>query len=110
MRAPFIDPLARVESLKSEKRNAMAREKRAKNTVHSLQEHLRGMTLITVNLKDKIDSAQSHKYTKEHREFAVSTFTLPNNYLGKFGFRFIVFKTPNHKHCLPWRALQAAHL
>lgn len=76
VRAPFIDPLASQKSLKSEKRNEMAREKRVKNTVHSLQEHLRRMTLITVNLKDKIYSCSRNIQIQICRKSTIRFFCL----------------------------------
>lgn len=54
----------------------MAREKRAKYIVHSLQEHLRGMTLITVNLKDKIDSCSRKIQIQICRKSTIIFFSL----------------------------------
>ncbi|XP_049888322.1 THAP domain-containing protein 6-like [Epinephelus moara] len=56
LRARLSDVLARVESLEREKRNAKDRERRAKNTVCSLLEDLRGKKLINEELKDKLYS------------------------------------------------------
>nr|XP_033505933.1 THAP domain-containing protein 6-like [Epinephelus lanceolatus] len=56
LRARLSDALARVESLEREKRNAKDRERRAKNTVCSLLENLRGKKHINQELKNKLDS------------------------------------------------------
>nr|XP_033487880.1 THAP domain-containing protein 6-like [Epinephelus lanceolatus] len=56
LRARLSDALARVESLEREKQNAKDRERRAKNTVCSLLEDLRGKKLINEELKDKLHS------------------------------------------------------
>ncbi|XP_077081570.1 THAP domain-containing protein 6-like [Siphateles boraxobius] len=49
------EALARVESLEREKKNAMAREKRAKTTVKSLLGDLRKNNLINEELKEKLE-------------------------------------------------------
>lgn len=49
------EALARVESLEREKNNAMAREKRAKTTVHSLLGDLKKNNLINEELKEKLE-------------------------------------------------------
>ncbi|KAG5851836.1 hypothetical protein ANANG_G00056050 [Anguilla anguilla] len=63
-------------------RNAKDRERRAKNTVHGLLEDLRGKNLINEELKERLNfysdlpidllSKQSHEYTKDQREFALT--------------------------------------
>ncbi|XP_077050630.1 THAP domain-containing protein 6-like [Siphateles boraxobius] len=76
------EALARVESLEREKKNAMAREKRAKTTVKSLLGDLREMNLINEELNEKLEfysdlqidvmAKQGHEYTKDYREFALA--------------------------------------
>ncbi|XP_046886576.1 THAP domain-containing protein 6-like isoform X2 [Hypomesus transpacificus] len=75
------EALARLESLEREKKNAMAREKRAKTTVTSLLGDLRKKNLINEELKEKLEfysdlqidlmAKQGHGYTKDYREFAL---------------------------------------
>uniref|UniRef100_A0A8D0A0P6 THAP-type domain-containing protein n=1 Tax=Sander lucioperca TaxID=283035 RepID=A0A8D0A0P6_SANLU len=57
------EALARVESLEREKKNAMAREKRAKTTVKSLLGDLREKDLINEELKEKLEF-----YSEDARE------------------------------------------
>lgn len=49
------EALARVERLEREKKNSMAREKRAKTTVKSLLGDLREKNLINEELKEKLE-------------------------------------------------------
>ncbi|KAM4595748.1 THAP domain-containing protein 6-like [Fundulus diaphanus] len=94
--AKLKEALARVESLEREKKNSMAREKRAKTTIRCLLGDLREKNLINEELKErlefysgktsysysffnilsylKIDFMKNkvHEYTKEHREFALT--------------------------------------
>ncbi|KAM7417150.1 hypothetical protein PAMA_016997 [Pampus argenteus] len=82
LRARLREALARVESLKRERRNAQDREKRAKNTVSGLLQDLRVKKLINEELKEQLDiysdlpihllSKQSHEYTKDQKEFAIT--------------------------------------
>ncbi|KAM7417148.1 hypothetical protein PAMA_016995 [Pampus argenteus] len=82
LRARLREALARVESLKRERRNAQDREKRAMNTVSGLLQDLRVKKLINEELKEQLDiysdlpihllSKQSHEYTKDQREFAIT--------------------------------------
>ncbi|KAM7417153.1 hypothetical protein PAMA_017000 [Pampus argenteus] len=55
LRARLREALARVESLKRERRNAQDREKRAKNTVSGLLQDLRVKKLINEELKEQLD-------------------------------------------------------
>uniref|UniRef100_A0A9J7ZUA4 DNA transposase THAP9 n=1 Tax=Cyprinus carpio carpio TaxID=630221 RepID=A0A9J7ZUA4_CYPCA len=76
------EALARVERLEREKKNSMAREKRAKTTVKSLLGDLREKNLINEELKEKLEfysdlqidlmAKQGHEYTKDYREFALT--------------------------------------
>ncbi|KAM4735671.1 THAP domain-containing protein 6-like [Anableps anableps] len=80
--AKLKEALARVESLEQEKKNAMAREKRAKTTVQSLLGDLSDKKLINKELRERLEfysdlqldfiEEQDHEYTKEHREFALT--------------------------------------
>ncbi|XP_043973313.1 THAP domain-containing protein 6-like [Gambusia affinis] len=80
--AKLKEALARVESLEREKKNAMAREKRAKTTVQSLLGDLSDKKLINKKLRERLElysdlqldflEKQGHEYTKEHREFALT--------------------------------------
>ncbi|KAM3869961.1 THAP domain-containing protein 6-like [Diretmus argenteus] len=82
LRTRLYEALARVESLEREKKNAMAREKRAKTTVNSLLGDLRENNLINEELKEKLElysdlqvdlmAKQGHEYTKDYREFALT--------------------------------------
>ncbi|XP_037831652.1 uncharacterized protein si:ch73-130a3.4 isoform X3 [Kryptolebias marmoratus] len=82
LRARLREALARVESLERERRNAKDRERRAKNTVNGLLEDLRAKNLINEELKEQLDIysdlpihlllKQSHEYTKDQREFAIT--------------------------------------
>ncbi|XP_053191204.1 THAP domain-containing protein 6-like [Scomber japonicus] len=56
LRARLSEALARVESLERERRNAMDRERRAKNAVCGLLEDLRVKKLINEELKERLDS------------------------------------------------------
>ena len=49
------EALARIESLEREKKNAMAREKRAKTMVTSLLEDLREKNLINEDLNERLE-------------------------------------------------------
>ncbi|XP_072239658.1 THAP domain-containing protein 6-like [Leuresthes tenuis] len=74
LRARLRETLARMESLE--------RERRAKNTVSGLLQDLRVKKLINEKLKEQLDiysdlpihllSKQSHEYTKDQREFAIT--------------------------------------
>ncbi|KAF3854338.1 hypothetical protein F7725_022393, partial [Dissostichus mawsoni] len=55
LKARLNEALARVESLERERKNAMAREKRAKTTVRSLLGDLREKNLINEELKERLD-------------------------------------------------------
>ena len=55
LKTRLIEALARVESLEREKKNAMAREKRAKTTVKSLLGDLRDKNLINEELKERLE-------------------------------------------------------
>ncbi|XP_028438376.1 THAP domain-containing protein 6-like [Perca flavescens] len=76
------EALARVESLEQDKKNAMAREKRAQTTVKSLLGDLREKNLINEELQEKLEfysdlqidlmAKQCHEYTKDYREFALT--------------------------------------
>ncbi|XP_062334125.1 THAP domain-containing protein 2-like [Osmerus eperlanus] len=76
------EALARVESLEREKKNSMAREKRAKTTLKSFLRDLRDKNLINEELKEKLEfysnlqidlmAKQRHEYTKDYREFALT--------------------------------------
>ncbi|KAF3840394.1 hypothetical protein F7725_019111 [Dissostichus mawsoni] len=80
--ARLNEALARVESLERERKNAMAREKRAKTTVRSLLGDLREKNLINEELKERLDfysdlqidfkAKQGHEYSKDHREWLCS--------------------------------------
>ncbi|KAF3851669.1 hypothetical protein F7725_013441 [Dissostichus mawsoni] len=82
LKARLNEALARVESLERERKNAMAREKRAKTTVRSLLGDLREKNLINEELKERLDfysdlqidfkAKQGHEYSKDHREFALT--------------------------------------
>ncbi|XP_029934194.1 THAP domain-containing protein 6-like [Myripristis murdjan] len=82
LKARLNEALERVESLEREKRNAMAREKRAKTSVNSLLGELREKNLINEELKERLEfysdlkldfmAKQGHEYAKEHREFALT--------------------------------------
>ncbi|XP_034054845.1 THAP domain-containing protein 6-like [Gymnodraco acuticeps] len=82
LKARLNEALARVESLQRERKNAMAREKRAKTTVRSLLGDLREKNLINEELKERLDfysdlqidfkAKQGHEYSKDHREFALT--------------------------------------
>lgn len=54
LKAKLNKALARVESLEREKKNVMAREKRAKTTVESLLGDLREKNLINEELKERL--------------------------------------------------------
>uniref|UniRef100_A0A667Z4G6 THAP-type domain-containing protein n=1 Tax=Myripristis murdjan TaxID=586833 RepID=A0A667Z4G6_9TELE len=56
LKARLNEALERVESLEREKRNAMAREKRAKTSVNSLLGELREKNLINEELKERLES------------------------------------------------------
>lgn len=76
------EALKRVQSLERELRNVKDRERRAKRTMHDLLEDLKGKSLINEDLKERLSfysdllldllSKQSHEYTKEQREFALT--------------------------------------
>ncbi|KAI9517230.1 hypothetical protein NQZ68_008489 [Dissostichus eleginoides] len=80
--ARLNEALARVESGERERKNAMAREKRAKTTVRSLLGDLREKNLINEELKERLDfysdlqidfkAKQGHEYSKDHREWLCS--------------------------------------
>lgn len=53
--AKLKEALARVESLEREKKNAMAREKRAKTTVQSLLGDLSDKKLINKKLRERLE-------------------------------------------------------
>ncbi|CAK6959948.1 DNA transposase THAP9 isoform X1 [Scomber scombrus] len=82
LKARLNEALARVESLEREKKNAMAREKRAKTTVKSLLGDLREKNLINEELEERLEfysdlqidfmAKQGHEYTKAYREFALT--------------------------------------
>ncbi|KAK0155518.1 THAP domain-containing protein 6 [Merluccius polli] len=82
LRARLREALARMESLERERRNAKDRERRAKNTVSGLLKDLRVKKLINEELKEQLDiysdlpihllSKQSHEYTKDQREYAIT--------------------------------------
>ncbi|XP_047235931.1 THAP domain-containing protein 6-like [Girardinichthys multiradiatus] len=82
LKARLMDALDRVESLERDKRNAMARERRAKNKVCNVLEELRRKSLINDDLKDKLDSysdlpidllsKNSHEFSKDQKEFAIT--------------------------------------
>ncbi|KAF3847074.1 hypothetical protein F7725_020102, partial [Dissostichus mawsoni] len=82
LKARLNEALARVESLERERKNAMAREKRAKTTVRSLLGDLREKNLINEELKERLDfysdlqidfkAKQGHEYSKDHREWLCS--------------------------------------
>ncbi|XP_071061036.1 THAP domain-containing protein 6-like [Pseudochaenichthys georgianus] len=82
LKARLNEALARVESLERERKNAMAREKRAETTVRSLLGDLREKNLINEELKERLDfysdlqidfkAKQGHEYSKDHREFALT--------------------------------------
>uniref|UniRef100_A0A667YSG8 THAP-type domain-containing protein n=1 Tax=Myripristis murdjan TaxID=586833 RepID=A0A667YSG8_9TELE len=55
LKARLNEALERVESLEREKRNAMAREKRAKTSVNSLLGELREKNLINEELKERLE-------------------------------------------------------
>ncbi|KAF3855312.1 hypothetical protein F7725_023367, partial [Dissostichus mawsoni] len=55
LKARLNEALARVESLERERKNAMAREKRANTTVRSLLGDLREKNLINEELKERLD-------------------------------------------------------
>ncbi|KAF6730373.1 hypothetical protein FQA47_022549, partial [Oryzias melastigma] len=55
LKARLHEALARVESLEREKKNAMAREKRAKTTVLSILADLRENKLINEELNEKLE-------------------------------------------------------
>ncbi|XP_062290182.1 THAP domain-containing protein 6-like [Scomber scombrus] len=55
LKAKLNEALARVESLEREKKNAMAREKRAKTTVKSLLGDLREKNLINEELEERLE-------------------------------------------------------
>ena len=59
VKAKVNEHLARVESLKRGKKNAMSREKRAKTTVKGLLEDLREKNLINEELSEKLASYSS---------------------------------------------------
>lgn len=76
------EALARVESLERERKNAVAREQRAKTTVKSLLGDLREKNLINEELKERLEfysdlqvestEKQGHEYTKDYRELALT--------------------------------------
>ncbi|XP_073337347.1 THAP domain-containing protein 6-like [Pagrus major] len=82
LKARLTEAVARVESLEREKKNAMAREKRAKTTVKSLLGDLREKNLIDEELNERLDfysdlqidfmAKQDNEYSKDHREFALT--------------------------------------
>ncbi|KAL0962704.1 hypothetical protein UPYG_G00344260 [Umbra pygmaea] len=82
LKTRLMEALARVEILEREKKNAMAREKRAKTTVKSLLGDLNKKNLINEELKEKLKfysdlqidlmAKQGHEYTKNYREFALT--------------------------------------
>ncbi|KAF3855303.1 hypothetical protein F7725_023358 [Dissostichus mawsoni] len=82
LKARLNEALARVESLERERKNAMAREKRANTTVRSLLGDLREKNLINEELKERLDfysdlqidfkAKQGHEYSKDHREFVLT--------------------------------------
>ncbi|XP_029920947.1 THAP domain-containing protein 6-like, partial [Myripristis murdjan] len=55
LKARLNETLARVESLEREKKNAKARERRAKKNVKSLLEDLKKKNLINEELKERLD-------------------------------------------------------
>ena len=55
LKTRLYEALARVESLEREKKNSMAREKRAKTTLKSLLGDLREKNLINEELKEKLE-------------------------------------------------------
>ncbi|XP_053198455.1 THAP domain-containing protein 6-like [Scomber japonicus] len=55
LKAKLNEALSRVESLEREKKNAMAREKRAKTTVKSLLGDLREKNLMNEELQEKLE-------------------------------------------------------
>lgn len=55
LKARLNEALARVESLEREKKNAKARELRAKKNVKSLLEDLKKKNLINEELKERLD-------------------------------------------------------
>nr|XP_057923260.1 THAP domain-containing protein 6-like [Doryrhamphus excisus]XP_057923261.1 THAP domain-containing protein 6-like [Doryrhamphus excisus]XP_057923262.1 THAP domain-containing protein 6-like [Doryrhamphus excisus]XP_057923263.1 THAP domain-containing protein 6-like [Doryrhamphus excisus] len=82
LRARLMKALDRVERLERELRNVKDRERRAKNTVSGLLEDLRVKKLINEELKEQLDiysdlpthllSKQSHEYTKDQKDFAIT--------------------------------------
>ncbi|XP_034031425.1 THAP domain-containing protein 6 [Thalassophryne amazonica] len=82
LKTRLIEALARVESLEREKKNAMAREKRAKTIVESLLGDLKEKSLINEELKERLEfysdlqidfmANRGHEYTKEYKEFALT--------------------------------------
>uniref|UniRef100_A0A096LQR8 THAP-type domain-containing protein n=1 Tax=Poecilia formosa TaxID=48698 RepID=A0A096LQR8_POEFO len=74
--------LARVEYLERDKKNTMAREKRAKTTAKSLLGELSEKNLITEELKERLEfysdlqlefmEKKGHEYSNEYREFALT--------------------------------------
>ncbi|XP_077409833.1 2-oxo-4-hydroxy-4-carboxy-5-ureidoimidazoline decarboxylase isoform X2 [Vanacampus margaritifer] len=82
LRVKLTEALARVESLEREKRNARDRERRVRNTVSCLLEDLEVKKILNDELKERLDiysdlpvhllSKQSHQYTKEQKDFAVT--------------------------------------
>ncbi|XP_076612836.1 THAP domain-containing protein 6-like [Chaetodon auriga] len=82
LRARLREAVNRVESLEKERRNAKDRERRAKNTVSGLLEDLRVKNVINEELKEQLNtysdlpvhllSKQSHEYTKDQRDFAIT--------------------------------------
>ncbi|XP_061745208.1 THAP domain-containing protein 2-like [Nerophis ophidion] len=56
VKARLTEALARVESLEHELRNVKDRQRRSKNTVFCLLEHMRGKNPINVDLKEKLHS------------------------------------------------------
>ncbi|XP_077365715.1 2-oxo-4-hydroxy-4-carboxy-5-ureidoimidazoline decarboxylase isoform X2 [Festucalex cinctus] len=82
LRIKLSEALARVDSLEREKRNARDRERRVRNTVSCLLEDLEVKKILNDELKERLDiysdlpvhllSKQSHQYTKEQKDFAVT--------------------------------------
>ncbi|XP_072563883.1 THAP domain-containing protein 6-like [Paramormyrops kingsleyae] len=82
LRTRLNEIFSRVESMEREKRKAKDRERRAKNRVCGLLQNLREKNLIIEGLKERLDlysalpvhllSKQSHEYTKDQKEIALS--------------------------------------
>ncbi|XP_038130821.1 THAP domain-containing protein 6-like, partial [Cyprinodon tularosa] len=114
--AKLKEALARVESLERERKNAMAREKRARTIVQCLFGELNEKKLLNKGLKEKLEfysdlqldfMMQGNEYTKEHKEFALTLYVhgpKAYKYLRKTG----KFPLP-HPHTLQrWRCSMEA--